>query len=79
MKIFQRGICKRTNLINSVGLSANPIAYFPAEGVHEPEGLFDANVGLETAAAYYAQLLRNCEAPSQRPELSHAKELLARN
>ena len=32
-----------------------------------------------TAAPYYAQLLKNCEAPSQRPELSHAKELLARN
>jgi tetratricopeptide (TPR) repeat protein len=32
-----------------------------------------------TAARYYAQLLKNCEAPSQRPELSHAKELLARN
>ena len=47
MKIFQRGICKRTNLISSVGLSANPIAYFPAEGVHGPEGLFDAKVGLE--------------------------------
>jgi tetratricopeptide (TPR) repeat protein len=32
-----------------------------------------------TAAAYYAQLLKNCEIRSQRPELSHAKELLARN
>ena len=32
-----------------------------------------------TAAPYYAQLLKNCVAPSQRPELSHAKELLARN
>jgi len=32
-----------------------------------------------TAARYYAQLLKNCETPSQRPELSHAKELLARN
>jgi tetratricopeptide (TPR) repeat protein len=32
-----------------------------------------------TAAAYYAQLLKNCEMRSQRPELSHAKELLARN
>jgi tetratricopeptide (TPR) repeat protein len=33
----------------------------------------------QTAAPYYKQLLKNCEAPSQRPELSHAKELLARN
>jgi tetratricopeptide (TPR) repeat protein len=32
-----------------------------------------------TAAAYYAQLLKTCEASSQRPELSHAKELLASN
>jgi tetratricopeptide (TPR) repeat protein len=32
-----------------------------------------------TAAAYYAQLLKNCEIRSQRPELSHAKELLAGN
>jgi tetratricopeptide (TPR) repeat protein len=32
-----------------------------------------------TAAPYYAQLLKNCEEPSQRPELSHAKELLGRN
>ena len=32
-----------------------------------------------TAAAYYAQLVKNCEAPSQRPELLHAKELLTGN
>ena len=32
-----------------------------------------------TAAAYYAQLLKSCEIRGQRPELSHAKELLARN
>jgi tetratricopeptide (TPR) repeat protein len=32
-----------------------------------------------TAAAYYAQLLKNCEVPSQRPELLHAKELLTGN
>jgi len=32
-----------------------------------------------TAAAYYAQLFKNCEAPSQRLELLHAKELLAGN
>ena len=32
-----------------------------------------------TAVRYSAQLLKNCEAPSQRPELLHAKELLARN
>jgi tetratricopeptide (TPR) repeat protein len=32
-----------------------------------------------TAAPYYTQLLKNCGATSQRPELSHAKELLARN
>jgi tetratricopeptide (TPR) repeat protein len=31
------------------------------------------------AAAYYAQLLKNCEAPSQRLELSHAKELATTN
>jgi tetratricopeptide (TPR) repeat protein len=34
---------------------------------------------LQTAAGYYAQLLKNCETRAQRPELSHAKELLARN
>jgi tetratricopeptide (TPR) repeat protein len=34
---------------------------------------------LPTAAGYYAQLLKNCETRSQRPELSHAKELLTRN
>jgi tetratricopeptide (TPR) repeat protein len=34
---------------------------------------------LRFAAAYYAQLLKNCETRAQRPELSHAKELLARN
>jgi tetratricopeptide (TPR) repeat protein len=34
----------------------------------------------QTAARYYAQLVKNCEAaPSGRPELSHAKELLAIN
>jgi tetratricopeptide (TPR) repeat protein len=32
-----------------------------------------------TAAAYYAQLLKNCEAHSQRPELLHAKKLLTGN
>jgi tetratricopeptide (TPR) repeat protein len=32
-----------------------------------------------TAAPYYTQLLKNCGATFQRPELSHAKELLARN
>lgn len=26
---------------------ANPKVYFPTEGVHEPDGLFDATVGLE--------------------------------
>jgi tetratricopeptide (TPR) repeat protein len=34
---------------------------------------------LQTAAAYYAQLLKNCETRAQRPELSHAKGLLTRN
>ncbi len=33
----------------------------------------------QTAARYYAQILRNCDAPSQRPELSHAKALAAKN
>jgi tetratricopeptide (TPR) repeat protein len=34
----------------------------------------------QTAARYYAQLVKNCEAaPLQRPELSHAKELLTSN
>jgi tetratricopeptide (TPR) repeat protein len=32
-----------------------------------------------TAARYYVQLLKNCDALSQRLELSHAKQLLARN
>jgi tetratricopeptide (TPR) repeat protein len=32
-----------------------------------------------TAIRYYAQLLKNCERSSQRPELSHARELLASN
>lgn len=32
-----------------------------------------------TAAPYYEQLLKNCEAPSQPPELSHAKEVLGRS
>jgi tetratricopeptide (TPR) repeat protein len=32
-----------------------------------------------TAAAYYAQLLKSCEASSQRLELSHAREFLASN
>jgi hypothetical protein len=33
----------------------------------------------QTAARHYAQLLNNCEAaPSERPELSHAKELRAK-
>jgi len=31
------------------------------------------------AAAYYAKLLKNCEVSSQRSELSHAQELLAKN
>ena len=26
---------------------ANPKVYFPTAGVHEPDGLFDATVGLE--------------------------------
>jgi hypothetical protein len=47
VKIFQRGTCKKTNLISSVGLRTNPNAYSLAAGVHEPEGLFDAKVGLE--------------------------------
>jgi tetratricopeptide (TPR) repeat protein len=48
-------------------------------------GLYGASRSAEllqqprTAVRYSAQLLKNCEAPSQRPELSHAKELLARN
>jgi len=33
----------------------------------------------QTAARYYAQLLKNCDAPSQRPELSHAKALAAKD
>jgi len=33
----------------------------------------------QTAARYYIQLLKNCEALSRRPEVSHAKELLAGN
>jgi len=32
-----------------------------------------------TATRYYAELLKNRDAPSQRPELSDAKEFLARN
>jgi tetratricopeptide (TPR) repeat protein len=32
-----------------------------------------------TAARYYVQLLKNCDALSQRTELSHAKQLLAKN
>jgi tetratricopeptide (TPR) repeat protein len=32
-----------------------------------------------TAARYYRELLKNCDVPSQRPELSDAKEFLARN
>jgi tetratricopeptide (TPR) repeat protein len=32
-----------------------------------------------TSARYYAELLKNRDAPSQRPELSDAKEFLARN
>jgi tetratricopeptide (TPR) repeat protein len=33
----------------------------------------------ETAARYYAQLLKNCEGvTSERPELSHAKKLSAK-
>jgi tetratricopeptide (TPR) repeat protein len=33
----------------------------------------------QIAARYYTQLLNNCDALSERPELSHAKELLAKN
>jgi tetratricopeptide (TPR) repeat protein len=33
----------------------------------------------QTAARYYTQLLHNCDALSQRPELSRAKELLVGN
>ena len=48
-------------------------------------GLYGASRSAEllqqrrTALRYSAQLLKNCEAPSERPELSHAKELLASN
>jgi len=48
-------------------------------------GLYGASRSAEllqqprTAARYSAQLLKNCETPSERHELSHAKELLARN
>jgi tetratricopeptide (TPR) repeat protein len=48
-------------------------------------GLYGASRSAEllqqtlTAVRYYAQLLKNCEASSQRAELSHAKEFLASN
>jgi tetratricopeptide (TPR) repeat protein len=48
-------------------------------------GLYGASRSAEllqqtrTAVRYYAQLLKNCGTSSQRPELSHAKELLASN